>query len=636
MASPMLVIVPLLCFTLTVLSFLKKEGSWRRSFLCAGVTWGLLLTLITEVLSVPRLLTFGGVLGSWVVAAFAAFAVLLSIRGQMKGLPKPAHLSPVSVALLACVAVTVSAVGLTAFVAAPNNFDSLTYHLSRVVHWIQNRSVAFYPTHITRQLHRAPWAEFAILHLQMLSEGDRWANLVQWFSMVGSILGATLIARQLGADLRGQTLTAVVCATIPMGIAQASTAQNDYVVAFWLVCLAHFALAFQQSRNGINGLGVGASLGLALLTKATAYLYAIPFLLWFLVSAVAALRRQAWKPVLAAGILALSVNAGHFARNWDLYGSPLGVTQDGVCGEFRYANEVFSLPTFISNVVRNLALQMGTPSRRLNASIEEATHRVHALLGVDASDRRTTLAGTRFGLPRFAISEDYSFNPIHALLILAASAALLAKSRSRAPRIPLAYWLCVGAGFLLFCFYLKWQPWHSRLHLPSLVLFSPVVALALSWIRNEKAAAAVAILLLIAALPWVLSSRLRPLIGPRSIFTTTRIDQFFVKRPYLRGPCQEAVQFLTHQGHAHIGLYLGYDEPEYLFWVFFQRARREHVRIEHVGVANLSALKSESFGHFNPSAVICLGPQQGDPIVRGGEPRPSELSLGPVRVFVRR
>jgi hypothetical protein len=55
----------------------------------------------------------------------------------------------------------------------------MSYHLARVAHWGQNHTVAFYPTHIVRQLYQPPWAEYAMLHLYILAGGDRLANLVQ-------------------------------------------------------------------------------------------------------------------------------------------------------------------------------------------------------------------------------------------------------------------------------------------------------------------------------------------------------------------------------------------------------------------------------------------------------------------------
>jgi hypothetical protein len=58
---------------------------------------------------------------------------------------------------------------------------------------------------------------------------------------------ATLIAKQqLGANQTGQLIAAVFVATIPMGILQASSTQNDYVLSFWLICFVYF---IEQFRN---------------------------------------------------------------------------------------------------------------------------------------------------------------------------------------------------------------------------------------------------------------------------------------------------------------------------------------------------------------------------------------------------
>ena len=61
----------------------------------------------------------------------------------------------VVLAICGVVAVVVIA-GVTAIVAPPNTYDSMTYHLPRVMHWIQHQSVGHYPTHIPRQLHFPP------------------------------------------------------------------------------------------------------------------------------------------------------------------------------------------------------------------------------------------------------------------------------------------------------------------------------------------------------------------------------------------------------------------------------------------------------------------------------------------------
>jgi hypothetical protein len=146
----------------------------------------------------------------------------------------------------------------------------MTYHLTRVMHWQQDRSLDFYATSIQRQLHLTPGAEYVTLHLQLLSGGDRLANLPQWFASMGSLFVVSLIAARLGATARGQALAALFCATLPMGILQSTSTQNDFVVAYWLACLV--ALVTDATTRGWPWvLALGAALGLATLTKATAF-----------------------------------------------------------------------------------------------------------------------------------------------------------------------------------------------------------------------------------------------------------------------------------------------------------------------------------------------------------------------------
>ena len=246
----MLASLPLISLILLFLIFNDSQRDWRSSLLSSAIIWGILVTISTESLSILRLLTLSGILTVWL----SIITVLTGIYYQLIKTKKRSfnlssidlslikRIPPVSLVLLAGITFIVTIVAVIALVAPPNTWDSMTYHMARVVHWIQNRSVIHYPTYFAGQLVYPPFAEYVIMHLQILSDGDRFANLVQWFSMVGSIIGVSLIAKQLGANPRGQIFAAVFCATLPMGILQGSSTQNDYVVTFWLVCLSHYIL----------------------------------------------------------------------------------------------------------------------------------------------------------------------------------------------------------------------------------------------------------------------------------------------------------------------------------------------------------------------------------------------------------
>jgi Dolichyl-phosphate-mannose-protein mannosyltransferase len=413
-------VLPFVGFALLCARFLQRSGSWRASILRAATACGVALLIITELLSFFRLLSLAWLLASW-VAAFLVMFARVRARSNAPERPNDGATAPWSadgwtLSLLLGLALIVLATGVIAIVAPPNTWDAMVYHMPRVMHWIQNGSVANYPTNIPRQLYLTPWAEFAILHAQILSGGDHFANLVQWLAMIGSLLGVSLIAQQLGGDARSQVFAAVVCATIPMGILQASSTQNDYVVTFWLVCFAYHVCRFLRHEDSQleHGWWMGANLGLALLTKPTAYVFALPFLAWMLLEAGRRRRRDLWKTVATIGLLAFMLNAGHYDRMVRLYGSPLGPGREG---PHTLANESFGASTLASNVARNIALHVGTPNENINRAIESWFVWFHQKLGTDINDPKITWLGTRLRITKPSLHEDSAGNFTHTVLI---------------------------------------------------------------------------------------------------------------------------------------------------------------------------------------------------------------------------
>src|SRR5260370_2635216 len=191
---------------------LRSKGlHWRRATLAAATFWGTSVVVITEILSVLRLLTRAGVVISWLTVILIALVYLRTIRrkqGLSPEFPRSisrdlSALDPASKALLLAVGVIVFLVGITALISAPNMWDAMEYHLPRVTLWMSNHSVRFFATPDYSQLIFGPWAEYAMMHAYMLWGGDRFVNVLKFFSMLGSVLGVSLISKQLVAATRG-------------------------------------------------------------------------------------------------------------------------------------------------------------------------------------------------------------------------------------------------------------------------------------------------------------------------------------------------------------------------------------------------------------------------------------------------
>jgi hypothetical protein len=617
--------------------------NWRSSILIASIFWGVILVLVTELLSSLDLLTFPWLLALWGLVAITLAVIYGRIPRQTvrpAQILSFANLERSSVFMLWAVILILGTVGLVALIAPPNTDDSMTYHMARVVHWEQNHSVAHYPTQILRQLVLPPWAEFVILHLQVLSGGDRFANFVQWFSVVGGLFGVSLIAEELGAEIRGQVLSVVVCATLPMAILQASSTQNDAVVAFWLICLVYFLLVMRRRQEWFYPYLAGMSLGLALLTKATAYLLAPPFLIWLGLHLLRTMRWRAWKPITVMAVTALVLNLGHYIRNIRSFGHPIN---PGHVDLFDNLNETISASALFSNALRGMALHGVVPSSRLTGVVQRVVEVVHQYLNIDLNDPRTTLNSTEFQLVHLnPLHEDTVGNPLHLILIVVFTFILVTLWRDRKWRVVTIYSICVPIGLLLIAVYLKWAPWIARYHLASFMLWSPVVGLMLATLVKKRVANIVAVLLLVAAVPWVIFNQSRPLVGElargvetdRSIIKRSRISGYF-REPGREEAYSGAAEFVRTQGCSQIGLDIGNNDPEYPFWMLLKKNADDDVRIEHVNTPSYVRALAQRFPEFRPCAIIGFGKRDEQTLIsNGSELYRREWWMPPVGVFV--
>ncbi len=620
--APVFALIALIPGILLVQVLYRPETGARDALLRAAVLWGLSVVAITEFLSTAHALKTLWIAMCW----FLITVVLLAVAAQRrhlkklprfsflprKGLSRGERLSYFGLLVIA------GTTGFIAIFAPPNNWDSMAYHLARVVNWLQQGSVEHYPTHYLQNLFQNPWAEFTISHLISLGGGDRLVNLVQWSALVGSVFAVSALAGLLGANRRGQLLSAVVAATLPMGILQASSTQNDLTVGFWLLCLVYFGLhrRIVESTNRADLVFLGASVGLAILTKGTAYVYAFPFLVWFVASDLKRLKWKAWKPWAAMGSIALVVNAGHYLRNLSMFSTPLGIT----AGSNVFSNQAFSAPLYLANLVKNTALQFSTPIRSINTKLIEAATAVNGALGVEINDRRTSL--TDFDLPTLINHEEFAGNAVAVILIGAAVGAFLLDFRRSEPgkSVQWAYLAAASAALLLFSLAFRWQIWGARLHLPYFLLMAPWLGTRMGRWRSARVSGLIAALLLVGALPFLLFNETRPIVANsraidegviENVFTLNRTDLYFMSRPDVMSGYLEAVDRTAELGCSNVGLL--FDESptespwEYPFWVLLQD-RDPDVRLSSIAVANESSAAYDPAAAEAPCAVLYAGP----------------------------
>jgi len=535
----MLVVLPLSAFLFLLLGF--RRLGWRAAFLAASIPWALFVAFLTEFLTQFRDVTRTGLIAGWLIFSFACLAWMWRARRSVAAHRSNSQRAPWKKSdriVLLAVAAIVALVGLTALASAPNNWDAMEYHLPRVVEWISNRGVQFFPTIDWSQLCQPPFAEYVMLHLDLLSRSDRLLALVPWFSYAGCIVGTTLLVRELGGGRRSQLLAAVLTATIPSAILGASSTKNDCVAAYWIMAVSYYLLRWKNDQSWWNALAIGTAFGLAVFTKGTSYILLPPiflacFLLWDRSGRVRFLRCL---PAVAA--IFILICAPLWIRNFRYSGSPLGFTYFYGAGNIhgRSFGTTHVTPTqTAANVLRNIALHAGVPSERINAISTRLFSRAIYRIGVDPNDPQQIVASQLGYTPRFQVrfnprNEVLSEDPFHLLLFFLAGILLLAHHRKVDRNLGWFGFGIVGA-FVMYCALLRWSPWNARYQVPIFVLGAAFSGVALDEYLPEWAAKSIGVLALLLAFPLALMNETRPLITAHglngSTLTAAREQTYF-------------------------------------------------------------------------------------------------------------
>jgi hypothetical protein len=452
----------------------------------------------------------------------------------------------------------------------PNNWDSMTYHLARVAHWIQHRSVGAYETNVPRQVTYPPGAEYLLVVVQAIAGTDRLANLLQFVSWVVVALAAGRLARLFGAPRRIAPWAALVFAATPMAMLQASSTQNDLVASATALGIVAACLPFFHARPRWHASDVvvaASALSASVLVKPTAVITTLPFTACAVAVALrVALRdarslRAATRGVALAAIAAALFLGPELARR-------AHSSDQGEFSPFLYAPLSMDADR-LTNVARAFARHVPLPASWTAALASPTT--------VGCSVARSMCAD-RVLHPH----EDFAGNPASTVLVLGLLLVALFRWRDLPARAKWAL-AAIPAAWIGFGLVFRDNPWIARLHLPLFAL-APIAAAALAgrpsrMSRFGVVTASVVAVLCVHSVLTATRNELRPVPNPTFAWLGLLPSTYYAAHRGRWPSHVGAMTTLAERGCNHLGLFIGGDSYDYpLTW----RAMLRGVAVRHI------------------------------------------------------
>lgn len=575
-------------FNIFFVSYQKREDvftNFRLAFVKSSLIVSALAVIFTEILSFFRILTPAYVIMLWLVVSIIGLVTLIFLVKKNNYSFKNINFDKIIVFLknesttIKLIIFLILIIFLALFCIAftiNNNWDSYTYHLPRVEHWIQDKNVDFFPTNNIRQLYLAPFDEYFILNLKLLSESVLFINFVQFFSMINCLLLASLIAKSFGLSKRGQFISLILALTLPMGLLQSTTTQTDLVVSFFLLSFVYFSISIAKKKilriENLIFLSLGLSLGI--LTKATFYIFAFPFCLLFGIYYIKLFKLKSFLILFSVILAFLLLNFQFLNRNYVQFGSPMG-PQKSSPFYLPNLNEKLGVKETLSNSAKNIGLHLATTNIFWNNKIDQVVTKFHDFIKFPLNSNKTSWHGMEYKT-NFIIHHDITGNFFHIIILFISLVVIFIKFKT-VPGLVKAYLFLIIFGFLFFAFLLKWQPWQTRLDLPMFFLIAPFSAYALSLIKQRKIAHIVCIFLLFTSIAMLfIYNPTKPILGKNSIFLTDNSSYIFDYNTAIK------IESELEKNHiSDVGLILDGDSWEWQYWLLSKNRRFEYILFNH-------------------------------------------------------
>lgn len=220
---------------------------------------------------------------------------------------------------------------LVIFNCPPNEWDSMTGHLNRILYFLQEGSSLkhFIGTNWNIDTYPRSFCSIQVYPFLMNNHQELWfrmPNYLSYWILSFAIYG---ILKRLEVEFKIRLLVSSLILLLPISINQSLTTDTDIVLGAYLGCLVYFLISYRSNQKLIYLYLSGITFGLALSHKITFVFSFIPLVLIY----IAALNFKKSSVLLiqlkhlfyshALGIILFVLSTGYLA-NYINYGHPIG------------------------------------------------------------------------------------------------------------------------------------------------------------------------------------------------------------------------------------------------------------------------------------------------------------------------
>ncbi len=487
----------LCCFIVLLILFYKITNCKFDSVVYSIITNFLFLYADTELLSLGKVLNSNNVMISWI--CFLIVSIIITIiffiknkKNNITDLFK-AKIDYINLLFLISFIMLI----VLAIKVVPYNWDSMTYHLPRVMHWIQNNSIDFYSTNIVRQLSSPIFHEVILSNLYYLTGNtDAFFNLPQTIAFILNIILVYKISQKLGCSKGLAYLSSLLAFSMPIAFAESITTQVDNLSALFSLVFTYYILDFCDVKkkldlnfNSISKVVVIACcLGFGYITKPTVLISMGLFLVYLFI--VFFIRKDKIKNIIIcifiSVILSITIVGPSIYRNYKTFNA----ISDPIVGEKQLLH-TNSKRYLIVNFTKNFAWNYyNTIIPNSDELVFDNVTKMANKLNVDINDLSISEAKREYRLaPEMKYDHDYAVNPLVSWTITVLFIIYiikLVKNKFRLKKKLGIYSIIVIISMLFMFLITRFQVWETRYEISYLMLLCPIVSLLISIVFEKK------------------------------------------------------------------------------------------------------------------------------------------------------